>query len=748
MRIRIRILLGIYFLTALVVMPSHLVQAKRITKTKIKMDVSVGFEQSVKAGRMAAVKITCENKENRIAGYLQMLVNGSKNHDNCMYQSRITLNGGEKKVINTAVPITDDSNKLTFQIIDMKGDIVISKEKEVTMERDQTSFYVGLIGEGQDYLKVVGGNSFKVVPIADADIPQSTEGLDMLDAIYIGVSYIQNQKTQKLEHVKEWNKQGGNLFLGCKSEEFLTFLGVHRSNGKAVKGNTGEVWYNVYDNENGIILEWVASEDFITAIKASEEFAKTVIDDMNTHFSNIQGRKIYQEIYTKKSCENNLINSLEISDVTYLPRTALYTIILIAYVLLVGPIFFFILRKWKKTIFYYAGVIIISAIFTVILLMEGKNTRVDAPIVDSVTFLHYEEESKKVNEKNYFSIKLPISTSEIFSIEKKCRVELKKKVEQDEYSKRDSKCNILITSKEERSTVEIKNSLYMKPYIFESESNAESEGTITYDLSLEGEKLSGKIQNQLGFDLENAILISDYRLIPIGQLEDGAEYTLGEEQCIVNYYEMTYHISSVIKRTSNLKNTRDQNDLKGLREFAALAYCLQNSCVFYNNETYLIGFVKETDTTPLEGMEEEGIQCVIYRMNGVKKEYDGKKLLTDFLQFYSLASGSFNIRSRVMETDTVVLHVLADSFYSFDSLIYNETLNEGIDFKGDISLYNKQTHEYDKIFQEGNVQKIDKDKYIASNNYLTIKYFCPHNASGNQENVLPILSAVMEVKSC
>lgn len=750
MKIRTRIMLVVVFLftSVLADLPS-LIQAKNESECSIKMSVSIGFEQSVKIGRMANVKITCTNQGKELKGYLQAMVTGSKSRDYCIYQSEITLDAGKKTNINKAIPTEEDLSEVTFRITDTKGNVIISQKKKITLEEDEKAFYVGLIGESQDYLKVVGGNTFKVIPIANADIPQCADGLDTLDAIYIGVNYIHYFRTEKLEAVKEWNKAGGNVFLGCKSEELLNFLEVDKSTCKPIKDNQGEILYNYYENENGIVLEWIASDDFITAIKKSQEYAKNVIDNMNTHFSNAHRRR-FQERNTKKSCENNLIGSLEISDVKYLPNTVQYTLILIVYVLLIGPVFFLILRKIKKTIFYYVGIIIASGVFTFIFIIIGKNTRVESPIINSITFLNYEEGNKKVNEKNYFSVKLPVSSSELFSIEKKCNIELKNLVAEGNYTDIDwnynKKCNILITKKEDSSSVEIEDSLYMKPYVFESKSIVELEGTIPYELYLDGENLSGTIKNQLGFDLENAILISDYRAVPIGELENGTSYTVGENQYIINKYEMMYNISSVVEKLSELKNTGNQNNLLQLRKFAAMTYCLQACCSSFENETYLIGFVKETDASLLDGITKEGIRCVVYHMDHVKKEYNGKKLLTDFSEYEAIASGSYNEVSRVMKTDTVVVYVLADSSYYYDSLIYNETLNETTHFKGKISLYNNLTNEYDEIFQDGNIQKIDREKYVASNNFLIVKYSCPQKTFGNQVNVLPIISATMEVK--
>ncbi len=719
------------------------------TRKPISIEASVGFGQSVKCNRFVNVWIDIDNKGDSFSGYLQAHINGTESRDNCVYQIEVNLKREKQTKLNMVLPALEGINSIIFQLVDKDGVVVAKDTENIEVDNNMDMYYLGIIGENADYIKYISQDSFKCIELPISTIPETPDGLDAFDGIYIGVEFINKQSAEKLETVKEWNMEGRTIVLGCKSKTILEYLSIDQDSGVMIRDKYNQVIYTTYQHENGVVIEWNYSNNFFDTIKQSSEYARLIINEMQTSFAFLQFHKMVQESLTEESAKNNLIGSLQTMDIRYLPNVVGYAVILIIYILSIGPGLFILFRKMKKLLYYYPTVLVIVFFTICIIVLEGKNTIIKSPVVNTISVLNYEDRSNQVQEESYISIVLPDSETKSFSVQGQSKINLEnlvvEKINADDVSCEDGH-NIFITQKETSTDIEIRNSFYMKPYIFKVKSNQKAKGQVDYELKLDGSKLTGYVKNQLGYDLQDVILLSNYRMIAIGDLKQNEVYQLSGGQTIVHPFDLQYKLPTYIKQFTNLKEATNQKDLLNLRKFVTMAYCLSNKCIAYNNDTYLVGFVANDNTTQLEDTASDGsVEMVVYHMNQVQKNYEGMFFLNDISEFEDPISGEYHKITREMATNCTIINVYIPAKYRLHSLIYNNLLNKDKTFHGTISIYNNITKQYDLLFDEWGNQfqkEIDQDMYISSNDRITIRY----ESFDEKSNIMPILSATLEVK--
>lgn len=734
--------------------PQQIVNAKE-KESFLTMVTSIHFNQNVKCNRLANVLVKLKNQEDGFDGYVQAVLEKRNSQDNCLYENEIVVKPKETQSINFTIPISQSLEYVTFQITDKEKHILVKERKKVNIEAEGSIFYLGVVGGEMDYIRGIEGVEFRPIAIPEDEIPIEAEGLDMFDGVYIGYHCITKQNVSQLKSVLQWNAKGGTVILGCESVMIENYFGIERSNAIQVKDENGSLMYNVYKIGKGVLVEWAASFDFVQTVKQSREYAKYLVDNMQTHYSDIQQDRLYRDTYEKNGSEKLLIKSLELTESEYLPRSIVYAFLIMVYAILVGPVIFLILRRLKKTLWYYCGVAVCSFVFVVIFIITGSNTRGKEPIVHSITIYNYEENQETEKEETYFSIVMPNTGNEVFSIQKQADIEFKDTVFQtvSSVAERDSlqNCNVFVTQNKTNTEVEIKDALYMRPYIFKSSTNETRNGEVNYQLTFNGEEISGTVKNELGFDLEDAFLLSNYQMIPIGSLGHGEKFDMPKEQQSLSYIQMDRKINKIIEGLTGIKGIEEQSNLLNYRKYSTMLYCIKNKCLKYNNETYLAGFVKKNtitrDADNKIGGEDVGL--VIYHLDNVQKQYEGKKLITDIAKYENQVSGEYDPVTHVIEGNSVVISYYLPTSLNIEALIYPESVNKNNDFNGTISIYDNKNHEYQDVFCENKdsiISNLYKRHFISESNKIIVKYTCADEAAEEEIQVIPVLSAVVEAK--
>lgn len=727
--------------------PSQVDGSKGI-EHKLIMDVCVNFDQQIKYDRYANVLVELENQdEQEFKGFLQAVCVVDEGPLDCIYQTAIAIRRNTKQNMNIALPIEERVKKVLFRIVAQDGKTISQVEEQLKIEKENDTFYLGVLGDGKEYLKNLEGMRLKPIEIPEYEIPEVEEGLDNFDAILISNQYLEESSLERISVIRSWCKAGGTVMIGRMDLAAKNFFGISYKPSQVVKNQDGEKLYQIYEMEEGILFEWIHSPDFLKDIRNESEYVEKAFYDIINYYSRGIRQRKYSEMNNGKSAEKQMIRSLEGGGEQYLPKGTMYGFLIILYAFTVGPVLYFILNRRRKNMLYYIGVPIVSGVFSLAIWLVGTNTRICEPILNTITVYKYDGHSGRVKERSYTSINVPADKKERITVEKKNNIKLDNPAVN---TSDEGKYQVVIDQRTNNSRIELIEPLYMKSYVVESTTRKRCTGSISYDLEFDGKDVKGKITNNLGLELQDAVLISNYHVMKLGSLPDGGEMTITNKQEVFSRSNFSMGTETLVKKIFHDQSKQNCDNVVAMRKHAAFIYALKNECFDFGNESYVIGYIKGNAGENYETTTRNNISLVVYSLRDVKASYNRKKLIVDIDTFKETVSGHVSIESRIMNTESVVVTYQFPSGMKIDSLLYLDVLN-AIDennkmFLGDVSVRNNDTMKYDTIFQGGPIMNLKKGKYISDGNKIVIKYTSYSELQNRTIESLPVISAIEEVE--
>lgn len=741
----------ICFMCILTLLQSLPVQAKE--KKDVKMNVSVNFGKYVKLDRFTYASVELRTGKHGFKGYVQAILYRNGIQDNSMYQKRVSMDAGSMKSVSMELPVLGNLKKIIFRLVDLNGKEILRKTELLKVEKDPTVSFLGIIGEDESRYPKTEGKMFKLITIPYDKIPKRVLGFDSMEAVYIGRNMLEEQPLSILSGVRDWVEDGGTVVVGVENQFLENYLGVGNEKATTIKDNTGKPIYNVMKHSRGVVIEWVYEKEFFDMFRDNTEYVKDVLYGLRTYYSKCKLDKIYQEVYINDSGENNLVKSLEMLERYFLPKPIVDAVFILGYAFIAGPLLYFILKKRKKTLFYYGGVAGVATVFIIMLVLFSVKYDLDEFIIHSVTIYKYESDNNNVQEDTFFSIVLPNSVKEKFSIKKKTDIILKNaSLDSCITSAKNNTAklyNVSIQDAEKDSTVVINDPLYMKPYVFESVSSFETNADICSSLKFDGKNISGYMENHLGYDLENAVLLSNYRIVPLGSFDAGTHFNVEGKQKIVHGGDLYTKSEAAREIMPSLSTKFNQEYVMDHQKYAAMQYCLKEKCFDFNNESYVVGFIKTgTQKSEIEqGKKNKDIRLIVYHLKDIEKKHGNQGIITDIAEYEHPYMGGYDHFTRRIDNYNVVMEYYFPPDKKIDKLVYYESLNKDKEFHGTISIYNQKDQAYETIFSNGKNQSVDKlreKNYISDNNRIVLKYSLYEQEVNTQRNSLPIISLLEE----
>ncbi|SES80000.1 hypothetical protein [[Clostridium] polysaccharolyticum] len=719
------------------------------------MKVSINFGQTVKYGRSANVNAYVQAKVNDFYGYIQAVPENDSEQIHAVYETEIALKKGIKKKINFSIPIENDTTSVTFKMVGPDGRERLIETQKLRIEPDPSVFYLGVIGQDETKFEKDEGKAFRAIPIAYDEMPESVEGFDCFEGIYIGSRAMYEEPLTIFKKIREWNWDGGTVLLESQSKVLRNYLGGEEKEKRVIRDEKDNVLYYVYPNKKGVIIEWCYQDNMAAAVGGTGERTFDIWHDLKAHHSDYKEERRIREANGRDTGEQELIRSLKTVDTKYLPKPMLYMGISLVYIVVAGPVLFWFVRKSKKNICYYSGILITSFVFILVFIAAGQNTVLNKLIVQSVSIYNYDDASDRVKTETFFSIVAPNRSSEKFTIKKQNNVILKDSnpaLSMSKARKRDKKeYEVKIANREKNATVKIQNPLYMKPYVFKSESSHESKGSISSSLGYDGRTIYGYMENHLGFDIEQAVLLSNNQVVPIGSFDNETKFIIGGKQHMVNHLKIYTDPNQVYKTKRNLNGLQAQDNMEEYLKNAVMQYCLKDKCFTYNNDTFLIGFLRTSNKsdTLKNSNSKKNINVMVYHIGQVKTNYCNKRMLTDIEKWEEIHIGRIDPLERRIEGDYVIMDYYVPSEYRVLGLWLNKNLNDKKKFNGMISIWNVKTKKYETVYPDSESEVLTRLKernYLTSFNKFTLKYSLTEDAAQLEQDILPVISVFGEVK--
>ncbi|SHJ47946.1 hypothetical protein [Paramaledivibacter caminithermalis] len=403
---------------------------------KFEVDVDIGFDGYIKPDEATPVWIEVKNNFKDIEGKIQILEQnkyGKKNYY-IAHSKDINIAKGSTKIIDMECTF-NRNNLLYVRILDKNDNVVFRKiVKYLRMSRPD-GIFMGILSEETDSLRYLSKTyrysmnysgtgskkSFFEIAQLNDKMPENYRILNMFQVIVINNYDSEKLNIKQQEALKEWIESGGLLILGTGPNYQKTLSGLDNISFLDVVG-IKEININKFGNDKSLrLIDTVLNEGekiFIEDNEGLELYHKklgkgniiiTGFDmgispfkdwDKKDEFMNEVINKYLNVDITTYDDDSPMMGTHRFDDiVSYLPYNLLPSvksilIILILFILLVGPINYFILKRIDKRELLWITIPIIVIIFYAVIYFLGFKTRLRQPIANNISIVKVDNEAK------------------------------------------------------------------------------------------------------------------------------------------------------------------------------------------------------------------------------------------------------------------------------------------------------------------------------------------------------------------
>lgn len=234
-----------------------------------------------------------------------------------------------------------------------------------------------------------------------------------------------------------------------------------------------------------------------------------------------QGQSPFDQISYELRNINELFPSFEVS-VGYM------LIVIILYILIIGPILYFVLKKMDKREHAWWVIPSISIVLSIVLFIVGAKDRIVQPQVQQSAFYKVNEDSS-VNGYYVESILTNRSGDFVVNADKNTTA-----VALRSYNNFTGTMGALhessyIKENANGSTLTLRDLSYWSVQSFAGKSSAQNIGKMDIDITLKNEKLSGTVKNNFPFALKDVTLISGVKEVKLGDIEANGTLQVDKE---------------------------------------------------------------------------------------------------------------------------------------------------------------------------------------------------------------------------
>ena len=461
-----------------------------------------------------------------------------------------------------------------------------------------------------------------------------------------------------------------------------------------------------------------------------------------------------------------ITNSMSYTDTENIPRVGKYIIILLIYVIVVGPITYIILDKKDKIGLIWIVVPITAVIFTFVVYIAGSNTRVDEPFVGYLEMRTFRDDNI-VEDELYFSMTAPYNDNYTLKVSPRYKITelISRDSEFRSYGLNQLKTNVKkyqasINYASNNTIIEINNNPAFNPVFFQYRDEYIGKNPIEADIRYTGDKIEGTITNTSNNTLSNAMYIGDAFIFNIGMINAGQTVDISDlemiyvhdvsdiyESGIIDYIVREESKSTEVDVYDPQFNT-DMVDANRKREI--LYYFVDSQITYAPDENCIIGFADDVNTNTL--IKEISNDLDVYGTKAISSKVDVDYSQGDRVFVPSISSlvskekmGIFGPKgskydsnhypTSIAEEETIMEYylpedekVLSIEYYALSNqdakMDYHKT------FSGRIYALNRKTGEFDHIFTVNDSKNEDETlmdsktlgKYLTKDNELTFKY--------------------------
>ncbi|MEY9978569.1 hypothetical protein [Lysinibacillus sp. RC79] len=541
------------------------------------VQAKVGIAGKAKYQTVVPLKVTVKNNGADFSG--DMVINASSSYEATSAQVfPIDIAAGEEKTFDIYID-GNYSNADAFAFFEGS----IEKGKKVAYEGtkqlqanflDPSSVFIYTLTDKSDRLsaflrlsQLAPQNNvevFNLNQIKDYTLPEDPQGFAMANVIVIDEIAIADLSQKQQESLLKWVQNGGTLLVGA-ANQVNTTAGIFKdylplalseqmtsvsadSLSKLSGGETFTQPISIYGatekqgsipvlTENNKILaskKKVGSGEVIqTAFSLGDQplssmdgYPALVANLLNIQKMSQQGMVVHgQSPVDQVSYElrnvNELFPSFEVS-VSYM------LIVIILYILIIGPILYFILKKIDKREHAWWIIPTISIVLSIALFIFGAKDRIGQPQIQQSAFFKVNEDSS-LNGYYVESILTNRSGDFVVNADKDTSALALRNSNNFAGTREDLHEISYIKENANGSTLTLRDLSYWSVQSFAGKTAAQNIGKMDIDITLKNEKLTGTIKNNFPFALKDITLISGIKEVKLGDIEENGTLKVDKE---------------------------------------------------------------------------------------------------------------------------------------------------------------------------------------------------------------------------
>lgn len=770
----------------------------------VTMDVTYGYCDLAKGDRYLPVRVSLSNQGiSTFSGTVELLTTtSSKEPYEYVYPVSVDPMSSLKQVYDIPLGVKADQIFATLRGAD--GTEVVRKRIKLNISSDESETLIGVYCDDPDsmnYLDGVGlrygSVKLKLIPLTQDEAPEDFLGYDQMDLLMV-TDYDLNRLSDKQQNaILKWVENGGTLLFGGGTgyknnmgkladqllgpsygdpEPMEVNLGAEYSQNSpkdAVltmtcadlnlkdgtilipgdgfpllsythrgKGRIAAAAFDLRDMGTFCQTHPSFTEQFLTLVmgdKKIERLSQSDLYGFSNLFFSVQG----------------LINT---GNVNRLPNVILYTVVIVFYILLIGPVLYHLLKRNSVQRYYIGAVAACSLLFTAIIFAMGVKTRFRTPFFTYASVLDATDGRK--TEETYVNVRSPynkpytVSFDPAYTIRPITKNYLYSGVTAPKFTG-DEPYKAALIFGEDQTELHIRDTVAFTPKMFSLKKEASSQGLgILGDITFFDGVLKGTVTNQSDRRLEDAALLLYGKVVLLGDLDPGQTVRLDGRE-VLNYpLNYIYALAQTISGADqyDTADIEDKGYMLAQERSRLLAFYFTQNLSDFTPDARLTAFDQdESNPDFLAGgsFTAEGLTMITAALP-VRQEQNGEVYRCALEQEPKVISGTYQeqYNSIYASESAVIEYALGNDIdvekvdFQQMSPVYRENPRYPYlsMFQGSMYFYNYDTGHND-LMEEGKTEYTAEElkPYLSPDHALTIKYVSEDQGAAGWDRLLPLI---------
>lgn len=539
----------------------------------LEVQATAGINGKAKSLSIVPLKITVKNKGSDFSGDMAIDVTHSYELGSALVLP-VDLAEGEEKTYELYVNGLSNNNFSNAKIFAFyDGGIEKGKKVEYKGTKqlqanilDSSATFIYTLTEKSDRLaaylrlaQIAPSNNvevFNLNQLKEYTLPEEAQGYAMANIIAIDEFALADLSQKQQEALLKWVQDGGTLLLGA-SDQVEATAGVFKDYLPLIlsQEKTAVSAASLTKMSDGGIF----SKDIEVYVASANEDSKPILTDGTTILAakkNVGNGEVLQTTFslgdnplasmdgyaalTAKMLDiQNLTQQAMLADQSMLERVAAYLrpvneifpsfevsvsymlVVIILYILIIGPILYFILKKMDKREHAWLIIPAISVGLSIVLFIFGAKDRIIQPQVQQSS-IYKVNDDKSVN--GYYIESILTNRGGDFVVEADNQTSAIALRQFNDFNGNlgDLHESSYIKEHANGSTLTLRDLSYWSVQSFAGKTAAKNIGKMEIDLTLKNEKLLGTIKNNFPFTLKDVTLLSGFNEVKLGDIEPNA----------------------------------------------------------------------------------------------------------------------------------------------------------------------------------------------------------------------------------